>query len=155
MKQKIDEPSAGVVVYDGNCPFCRRQLARIRLRDITERFEYVAKQSPGLNERFPALARGEFSAGMRLVRPDGQVRVGSDAIYEIAYQLPYWRWIAWLYRVPGIHALTRLVYRWIAANRTRLGRSCGDADCEIPTAKTGSAVEDCRACEGVRRVIDP
>ena len=141
VKQKVDKPSGAVVVYDGNCPFCRRQVAQIRHRDIWERFEYAAKQSPGLDERFPVLARGEFSTGMRLVMPDGEVCIGADAIYEIASQLPNWRWIAWLYRVPGIHALARLVYAWVAANRTRLGRSCDDAVCEIPAATPGGADE--------------
>jgi len=139
VKAKVGEPSGGVVVYDGNCPFCRQQVARIRHRDLWERFEYAAKQSPGLDERFPTLARGEFSTGMRLVMPDGRIRVGADAIYEIIRQLPNWRWVAWLYRVPGIHALARLLYAWVAANRTRLGKSGDDPAGEISGANHGGA----------------
>ncbi len=60
-----------------------------------------------------------------------------------------------MYRVPGIHALSRRVYAWIAANRTRLGRRCDDAVCEIPAVNPGSTVQDSQASEGVGRVIDP
>jgi predicted DCC family thiol-disulfide oxidoreductase YuxK len=120
-----------VVVYDGECPFCCEQVARIRQRDRAGRFEFVARQAPGITERFPALAEGDFNTGMRLVRPDGRIYVGADAVYEIARRLPRWRWFAWLYRIPGIHALCRWIYAWIAANRLRLGRTCAGGVCRI------------------------
>ena len=120
-----------VVVYDGDCPFCRKQFARIRSRDIREQFEYVARQTPGLTDRFPALAQGDFNTGVRLVLPGGQVHVGADALYHIARRLPLWRWVAWLYRVPILHALARRAYRWIAANRQRFGQKCDDGACLI------------------------
>lgn len=122
-----------VVVYDGECPFCRNQIARIRSRDIREQFEYVPRQTPALTDRFPALAEGDFNTGMRLVLPGGQIHVGADALYHIARRLPRWRWVAWLYRVPILHALAQRAYRWIAANRRRLGRTCDDGTC--PTAR--------------------
>ena len=120
-----------VVVYDGECPFCRKQIARIRSRDIREQFEYVPRQTPALTDRFPALAEGDFNSGMRLVLPGGQVHVGVDALYHIARRLPRWRWVAWLYRVPILRALAQRAYRWIAANRQRLGQPCDDGACRI------------------------
>lgn len=120
-----------VVVYDHDCPFCRKQIARIRSRDIREQFEYVPRQTPGLTDRFPALAQGDFNSGIRLVLPDGHIHVGADALYHIACWLPRWRWVAWLYRVPILHALARRAYRWIAANRQRLSRTCNDGTCRI------------------------
>ena len=120
-----------VIVYDGQCAFCRGQMARVRRRDTQGRFDDAARETPGLTERFPSLAQGDFNKGMRLIMPDGQVHVGSDAVYHIARQLPVWRRLAWLYRVPVLHGLARLAYGWVAANRQRLGRSCTTGACEL------------------------
>jgi len=121
-----------VVVYDGECPFCRRQIARIRRYDRHGRFECVPRQTLGLTDRFPALADGDFDTGMRLISPDGEIYVGADSVYYIARQLPVWRWFAWLYRIPGVHALARAAYAWIAAHRRSLGRGCDDDACALP-----------------------
>lgn len=118
-----------VVVYDGECPFCRKQIARIRRWDRAEQLEYVPRRSPGLEERFPKLAEGDFNTGMRFVAPDGLIHVGADAVYQIAARLPFWRRLAWLYRVPGLHRLARAAYAWIAAHRMSLGSSCEEGVC--------------------------
>ncbi len=110
-------PRKSTVVYDGQCSFCRRWVARIARRDRHDAFEFVARQTTGLTKRFPRLAEGDFNTGMRLITPDNVIHVGADAAYQIARHLRYWRWIAWLYFVPGIHSLTRALYAQIAANR--------------------------------------
>ena len=120
-----------VVVYDGECPFCRSQVARIQRRDRHALFEYTARQSPGLTERFPKLAEGDFNTGMRFVMPDGVVHVGADAVYQIARRLPVWRLGAWLYRLPLMHGLLRWAYGWVAAHRRSLGRACQDDTCKV------------------------
>lgn len=121
--------SRSIIVYDGDCPFCRKQIARIRRWDRAESFEYVPRRTPGLEERFPKLAEGDFNTGMRLVAPDGCIHVGADAVYQIAARLPFWRRLAWLYRIPGLHRLARAVYAWIAAHRMSLAASCDDGVC--------------------------
>jgi len=47
----LDRP---VVIYDGACAYCRRQIDRIRRRDADDVFAYVPRQTPGLEQRFPA-----------------------------------------------------------------------------------------------------
>jgi predicted DCC family thiol-disulfide oxidoreductase YuxK len=126
-----ESTSQPVIVYDGDCAFCRKQIARIRARATRGQFEYLPRQAPGITDRFPILAESDFNTGMRLVHPSGQVYVGADAVYQIARALPGWRRIAWLYRVPILHGLSRLIYRWIAANRQRLGQTCDDGACAI------------------------
>ena len=114
------------LVYDGDCSFCRRWVARIGRRDRSGTFEFVARQTDGLTERFPKLAEGDFSTGMRLITPDDTIHVGADAAYQIVRRLRYWRSIAWWYHIPGVHWFTRVVYGWIAANRQSLGGRCDD-----------------------------
>ena len=118
------------IVFDGDCSFCRRWVGRIARRDRSGTFEFVTRQTEGLTERFPRLAEGDFNTGMRLITPDDAIHVGADAAYQIVRRLRYWRRIAWLYDVPGIHSLTRAVYAWIAANRESLGGDCYDETCK-------------------------
>lgn len=99
--------------------------------DRAGRFELVPRQSPDLDQRFPQLATSDFNTGMRFVAPDGAVSVGADAVYEIARRLPRTRWIAWLYRVPIVHAIARAVYAWIAANRYKLAGRCDTESCDV------------------------
>ena len=118
-----------VLIYDGECPFCLKQIERIKRRDTEASFEYVPRQTPGLDERFPRLAEGDFDSGMRLIQPDGIIHVGADAVYHIARRLPGWRRLAWLYRLPGLHGLARLAYGWVAAHRRSLEPARTDDSC--------------------------
>lgn len=119
-----------VVIYDGACPYCRRQIQRMRRLDDRDTFEYVPRQAEGLEQRFPKLAEGDFNTGMRLVEPGGAIHVGADAVYHIARRLRVGRWVAWLYRVPVLHQIARGIYGWIARNRMKLG-PCTDETCGI------------------------
>jgi predicted DCC family thiol-disulfide oxidoreductase YuxK len=123
------EPQSPVIVYDGDCAFCRSQIARIRRRDRQDRFEYVPKQAPGLFERFPALQRMDLNQGLRVIAPDLKIHVGPDAVYVIARKLPGWRWAAWLYRVPLVHRLLREAYARVAKRRYSLNARCDDGTC--------------------------
>lgn len=109
------------VIYDGECAFCRRQIERLRRRDRSGRFECLPSQSEALAEHFPELEGADLEQGVRLITPERQIYSGADAVYQITRRLPRWRRIAWLYHVPGIHALCRWGYRWIARHRHRLG----------------------------------
>jgi predicted DCC family thiol-disulfide oxidoreductase YuxK len=115
-----------VVVYDGDCPFCRKQIQRFKTRDLGKAFEYCPRQTEGIDERFPKLAEGDFSTGMRLVHPNGEVSVGADAVYHIARHLQGYKYLAWLYRVPVAHQIARATYAWITAHRMKLAGGCDE-----------------------------
>ena len=124
-----------VIVYDGECSFCCRQIERLRSRDRQGLFEYSPRLKPGLEDRFPALADADFNTGMRLIERDDRLYVGAEAIYEITRRLKPWKWIAWIYRIPGLTQLFRAIYAWIAANRHRLGGRCENDVCDGPAPR--------------------
>ncbi len=124
-----DDRHRAVVVYDGDCSFCCDQIDRIRARDRWQRFEFLPRATPDLDERFPQITEGDFNAGMRLITPGGKVHIGADATYEIARELPFWRRIAWIYRLPVAHAVAKSAYAWIAKNRRSLSRSGANGTC--------------------------
>jgi len=139
--------SRDVVIYDGQCAFCRTQIDRMQRRDREHVFEFVPIETPGLDRLYPVLTQGDFNTGMRLVTLDGSVFVGADAVYQISRRLSGWRWVAWLYRLPVVGMVARQAYAWIAANRHRLGGECEDGACRIqlpsvPDRASGSSGED-------------
>jgi predicted DCC family thiol-disulfide oxidoreductase YuxK len=132
-----------LLVYDGNCGFCRRSIAAVRRRDRSAQFIYLPRQTPGIEERYPQLGIGDFEKGMRLIEPDGTMHIGADAIYQIASRLPYFRGFSWLYHLPVVRCLTRRLYAWIAANRLKLSQYCkNDSACEFATAAQNMHIKD-------------
>jgi len=123
------------IVYDGQCRFCQRQMAWITRRDRGGAFEFIPSQTPGLLERFPTLAGEDFNTGLRVVLPDSDLRKGADAVYEIARRLPRWRRIAWVYRLPGVRQLSRVIYGWIAARRYTLAGRCDQSCAASPSTR--------------------
>ncbi len=128
---QTDSAARPVVVYDGHCPFCLRQVERMRRRDTAGVFEYVPRQAEGLEQRFPKLAEGDFNTGMRLVHTDASISMGADAVYHIARRLPGTKYLAWLYRVPGLNWVFRVGYAWVAEHRYKLAKKCEDGACDI------------------------
>lgn len=127
-----DPPNQPLVVYDGACPYCRRQmqvLARIDRRGV---FRSVPFQDPDLAARYPVLAGSDLERGVRLIDTTGRITVGAEAVYQIARRLPGWRWPALLYRVPPMNWVGRGVYKWVSRNRHRLGVAC-DEKCDVAT----------------------
>lgn len=124
IKSPLHPPGPVTLVYDAECAFCRAQIRRLRRWDRQGAFEYLPFQSPGLAARFPALTGAALDDGLRLIEIDGRIWVGPDAIYAIMRRLPGWRHGAWLYRVPLIHGLARMAYRWMAKHRRRLTAPC-------------------------------
>ena len=120
-----------VVVYDGECRFCRWSVARIQRLDRAGQFEYLPRQAPGAEDRFPVLTQSDFDTGLRLLQHDPEiVHVGADGVYQIYRRLPPLHRVAWLYRVPVLTWLFRLGYAVIARNRHRFGRVPPEMACD-------------------------
>lgn len=108
-----------LVVYDGDCGFCRRCVARAR-RLTGDRVDYLPYQEAAA--RFPAIGAAEFAAAVHLLLPDGSVRRGADAVLR-TLELGGHGAGAWAYeRIPGFAPLAEAAYRFVARHRGRLGR---------------------------------
>jgi predicted DCC family thiol-disulfide oxidoreductase YuxK len=88
---KTKRTNTAMVIYDGECAFCRQAVSAIRARDKQAEFMYVSRHTPGIEEQFPQVDFGDFDKGMVLVEPHGSVHVGADAIHFIVSRLPYFR----------------------------------------------------------------
>lgn len=127
-----------LVVYDGHCGFCRKQVESIRRRDRRGAFDYISRLDPELPRRYPGRADMLTPGSMKALLPDGRLAEGADAVYEIARRLSWYRWVVWVYLLPGFRQLGRGVYGWIARNRYRFG---GDLSCDVPPRAVGDGAE--------------
>lgn len=106
-----------VLIYDGDCPVCRRAAAWVETRARDGVFEYLACQSPERAARFPGMAESACLEAMQLVLPDGTVYSGDAALPLILERLRGWRWLARLLRLPGLRRVSPAVYRFVARHR--------------------------------------
>jgi predicted DCC family thiol-disulfide oxidoreductase YuxK len=107
-------PPKPVMVFDADCNFCRRWIARWR-KATGERIEYLPLQSPRIAEQFPEVPREKFERAVFLIEPDGSVFTGAAAVFRTRG-----RW--WLYRLPGVGPVSEAAYRLVARNRRRCSR---------------------------------
>lgn len=110
-------PERPVLIYDGECPFCIKQVTRMRRRS-GDAVEYLPYQDSA--GRFPALDQGELAESVHLVEPSGRVSAGAEAALRILTLVGVPRHTLWLYeRVPGMAYLAEATYRFVARHRHR------------------------------------
>lgn len=119
MTQESD--SKPVLVWDGDCDFCRRSAER--LRDVVGDALEIRRYQD-VHERFETLGPADFQEAVHLVFPDGDFRRGAAAILAAHAMGPgtsgFW-W--WAYQsVPGVAAVAEFVYGFVADNRSLVGR---------------------------------
>ena len=110
-------PGRAVILFDGVCDLCHSGVAWIRARDQAGVFEFVPFQAPEVARRWPGLAPAALAGALHLVEPDGAVRVGADALPGILARLPGWGVAARLLALPGVRAVARPAYAFVARRR--------------------------------------
>ena len=103
---------------------CMRWMGRVRSWDSNGVFEYLPLQDPSIPDRFPDLTSDALEREMHVIGPEGRVWAGAEAVERIVALLPLGRWISWIFALPLARPIADRVYRWVAANRSRMG--CGE-----------------------------
>ncbi|MBL9139573.1 MAG: DUF393 domain-containing protein [Verrucomicrobiales bacterium] len=111
-----------VVIYDGDCGFCRRSVAK--LRQITDDgIECVDRLDPVCATRFPHLLPSDLETAVHFVGIDGRVSRGAEAVLRAAALNPRWRWLLRWYSASRILAwIAEVTYRGVARNRALVSR---------------------------------
>lgn len=106
-----------MLVYDGDCGFCRTWIARWR-RSTGEAVEYLAQQDPECPRRFPELDPLALQESVHRVDVGGEVTSGAEAVLRTLAQAPGWERFAraWLSWRSGM-ILAEWAYRRVARNR--------------------------------------
>jgi predicted DCC family thiol-disulfide oxidoreductase YuxK len=113
-------PLRPVLVFDGDCGFCRRWLERWR-SVIGDAFEYALYQEAA--SRFPHVPPEDFTRAVHLIEPDGRVSSGAEAVFRALAAAPGRRWPLYLYRhAPLVAPVTEWGYRVVARHRALADR---------------------------------
>ena len=109
-------PPKPLMIWDGECHFCRRWIER--WREITAgEVEYVTYQEAA--NRFPEIPIEQFKRAVAFIEPDGKAFFAAEAVYRSLRYRSSRRWLAWSYdRVPGFAAVSELAYGFIARHRS-------------------------------------
>lgn len=109
------------LIFDGECGICQQAVSLLKRWDREHVLRYVPFQDSAAVARF-GIALPALAAAMHLVFPDGRVYAGADAVPELLRFFPGKRWLAPLFRIPGVLPIARRIYAWIARRRRCLVR---------------------------------
>lgn len=126
------------LLYDGECPFCRREVEWLKRRDRHGRLVVEDISSPDFHAETYGLSQADVMAVMHGVLPDGRVVRRVEAIQE-AYRAVGLGWLVAPLSWPVFGWLADKAYGLFARNRVRLGRLFGrecDGSCKTVTVKS-------------------
>ncbi len=110
-----DEPVRPILIYDGDCAFCRIWVDYWQ-RLTNERVAYQPFQTAA--DQFSDIPRTAFESAVHLVWPDGRVTSGAQAVFETLALTPGRTGWLWLYHhAPGFAPISERAYRFVAAHR--------------------------------------
>ncbi len=109
-----------VLVYDGDCSFCRLWIGR--WQELTgDRIQYQPFQE--VAAQFPQIPRENFARAVQLILPDGKTFSAAHAVFRTLTFVPGFAWMLWLYEhIPGVPMITEFLYRFVARHRNPLYR---------------------------------
>jgi predicted DCC family thiol-disulfide oxidoreductase YuxK len=121
---------AGRVLYDGACPRCRASIALVTAADPDQVVEPIDLTAVAVDSVHPSLTKEACLRAMHLVRRDGRVVAGYDAVLTLARWLPLFWPFGLLGSLPAVPLVGRRVYNRVAASRPR-DVPCTDEVCGI------------------------
>ena len=115
------EPLPLTVLYDGECPLCRREMAVYQGLQPTEPVCFADVSDPSVP--LPSgTTRGQLLARFHVRGSDGQLLSGAPAFLALWAALPGWRWLALVGRLPGAAWVMERLYRFFLRYRPLLQR---------------------------------
>ncbi|MEQ1701337.1 MAG: DUF393 domain-containing protein [Ilumatobacteraceae bacterium] len=117
-----------LLVFDGDCAFCSSSVRAgqrwIKRMPTAQPYQFIELEPLGLTAE-------RCNAAVQYVAADRRVYSAHDAVIMLLRASGRGWWLLGsLMRLPGIHWLSGVVYRWVARNRHRLPG--GTAACALP-----------------------
>jgi predicted DCC family thiol-disulfide oxidoreductase YuxK len=109
------------LLYDGDCPFCRREVDWLKRQDRQGMLSLEDIGDPAFDPSKYGLTREEVSSVIHGITPDGRVVRRMEAICE-AYRAVGKGWLMAPTGWPGLRAVSDAAYGVFARNRIALGR---------------------------------
>lgn len=123
-----DHPQADIVIFDGNCQFCRRQVERLKWLDGRDRLAFISLHDPMVAEKFPDLSHDQLMKEMYVIDRHGKRYAGASSIRYFSRRLPLLWWLAPLIHVPGTLPIWKWLYQQVAQRRYMFNRPTCEGD---------------------------
>jgi predicted DCC family thiol-disulfide oxidoreductase YuxK len=110
---RVSSPEKPLLIFDGDCHFCRRWIER--WRELTRgAVEYAPFQE--VAERFPEIPRENFEQAIHFIDADGSIYRGAEAVFRsLGSRARVWSWC--YEHVPGFAPITETAYGFVARRR--------------------------------------
>jgi len=128
----LHHPACDTVLYDGQCRFCRSQIALLRCLDLSGRLAFTSLHDPSVARDFPEISAEDLHRQMYVVDVRGLARGGADAVRYLSRRLMLLWPLALLLHIPGTLPIWQRLYAFIARHRLRIAGSCDDGTCRLP-----------------------
>lgn len=117
-----------LVLFDGACPMCSREIAHYRRLRGAEAVEWLDIAAGDAPEQVDGVSKAEAMARFHVRDIAGRWHSGAYGFVELWTHLPGYRWLARLLRLTRTTALLDRAYVQFA--RWRLARQHGPASCQ-------------------------
>ena len=108
-------PERPLLLFDGDCGFCRFWVARWR-GTTRGQVDFAPAQQEA--SRFPQINEEAWRRSMHLVTPEGAVYRGAEALFRTLAYAPEQRWMLAVYlHMPVARSLSEATYRLVADHR--------------------------------------
>jgi predicted DCC family thiol-disulfide oxidoreductase YuxK len=128
------------VLYDGECPLCRREVDWLKRRDKYGRLACEDISAPGFDASRYGVAREDAMGVMHGVFPDGRLVRKVEAIRE-AYRTVGLGWLVAPTGWPVFRSFFELLYALFARYRMPIGRlfgrRCDAGKCDVASRVRG------------------
>jgi predicted DCC family thiol-disulfide oxidoreductase YuxK len=125
------------LLYDGQCPFCRREAHWLSRRDRQGRLALEDISAPGFDPAPYGVTQAEVMGVMHGIFPDGRI-VRKVAAFREAYRVVGLGWLLAPTGWPGVRWIADRFYEWFAKHRVAIGRWFGGPECPSGTCDVGA-----------------
>ena len=115
LDEQNPNPDRPIVLFDGDCGFCRFWVARwhARTRGLVD---FAPAQQAA--SRFPQVTEEAWKRAVQLVTPAGEVYSGAEAVFRTLAYVPGYRLLLTIYLcLPGARPASEAAYRLVADHR--------------------------------------
>ena len=109
-------PSVPVLIFDGNCGFCRFWAARWQYRSGSL-VEFTPYQGADIAQRFPEIPQDRCARAVQFVEADGRVSEAAEAVFRLLASIGSRLPIHFYEAVPVARSVSEMVYRAVADHR--------------------------------------
>lgn len=115
MPSGINSSKKPLLIYDGDCRFCKLWIARWK-QLTADKVDYAPSQE--VASQFPQISENDFRKSVQFIDADGTISKGAEAVFR-SLKYANKKWMLWCYeKIPGFAAISEWFYQLVASHRS-------------------------------------